>query len=421
MNTKMIAAVCVSVAVLLMASVFTVSADAESTEEVEYTDQVQRPVSGTNLGTLIDDCQDKTNLTIILENNGTYTLNMSGTNYNYHGHNLTIVGNGSTIELKNGENKVQLYYPAISAANPQDYSNLYGSIATISDVNFVAPDFATSCTFSLNGFQYVNLSGCSFDTALFSAYAYSNVDYNDFTVECNNQSRYSISDCTWSTDGNALPGYGITVLCANLDMRGSSISGYGEGVNVMAGQYEGSGSVSLSDNTFEGLHDGAGIQVSYSTDAVTVTDCTFDDCEVGIQVHYSSDPAGVVKSSSNSFIGCQSDFRFSSNRDTGATSGTSVVSDGDLFTTSSGQQKEPSITAGDNAVEPPMDIVINNPVQMEPDLPPIIWDDDDEYIPPIVPVQPEDSGDDSVTVVACAAAAVVAALMAAFLIMDRKR
>ena len=397
-------------AVVLIVSLSAVSISAETT----YSEKTVNLESGSDIGTTIQETSEDTNLIIILESNGNYTFTSDG-NRNYDGHNLIIVGNNATVMLpESGTTKVELNYEA-AVAPGTSYDNLIGSVCKITDVNFTTDSSTTSCYFSLGYFQDVLISGCTFEKISVSLQSYS-PGFEGLT-----ESTYEVSDCIWTSPSGSYAGqFALTMQCVHSSISDCSIDGYDRGVNASCSQYDGRNSVSIQGMEFSNIDNGPGIQVSYSLLNADISGCNFMNCEVGIQIHETTVSTGSVNSSDNSFIGCDSDFCYSSNDETGDISNASLRSTGDLFTTANGQQKEPVISSGENATDYPTDVVIEDPVQVDPE-PPIIWDDEDDYVP-IPPVVVDDSSDDdTVTVVACAAAAVVAALMAVFLIIERRK
>lgn len=408
MNIKFVSASLL--AVVLIVSLSAVSISAETT----YSEKTVNLESGSDIGTTIQETSWNINLTIILESNGYYTFSSDG-NRNYDGHNLTIIGNNATVMLpESGTSKVELNYEA-AVAPGTSYDNLIGSVCKITDVNFSTDSTTASCYFSLGYFQDVLISGCTFEKVSVSLQSYS-PNFEGLT-----ESTYEVTDCIWTAPSGSYPNqFALTMQCVHSSVSNCSIDGYDRGVNASCSQYEGRNSVSIQGTDFSNIDNGPGLQVSYSLLSADVSGCSFMNCEVGIQIHETTVSTGSVSSSENSFIGCDSDFRYSSNDETGDISKASLRSSEDLFTTANGQQKDPVISLDENATDEPTDVVIEDPVQVEPD-PPIIWDDDDDYvsIPPVV--VDDSSGDDTVTVVACAAAAVVAALMAVFLIIERRK
>ena len=406
----------VIVVVLMMALVTVSPAVVADDSATAYTEKVVNAESGANIAKIIEDCESGKDLVINLDPEGSYTFQEIKTiNRNYPGHDLTINGNGATVEViprDNGTTKVELYY---DAETPVDMTNLYDSDLVIKDVRFTLSDSASNCLFSFNYFENAEVTGCEFDTLAFRLNCFGSYNTEQGWTETDIASSYVVRDCDWKAD-DAIPNrYALGISCLKGIVEGCTVDGYYWGINVEPPYSDMATSTAILDVTVSNIVDGHAVSLAYNSDDVDISGCTFRDCPVGIQMHHSLHADVDIESQDNTFSDVDTEFYYSANDDS-PSSQAKIQSHNDRFLGPDGYSRDPSIVSADGASVSANVSIIDPEVIEQPSQP--SFDDDDE-LPPFILSQTGD--DDTVTIVACAAAAAVAAITAVFLIIDRKQ
>ena len=323
------------------------------------------PEPGVDIGAVLESYTSKADLTIVLEAGAEYTMTSNG-NRNFEGKNLEIEGNGATVVLSPvvkesqilQEVKIELWYDSNGAG---DYSNLYDSTAKISDINFVVDDTKGYCTFVVAFFESIEMSGCTFEDASV------NLNCMITMVSSGTASElapvYSVTDCSWTSPGESIPGYYALTVAANIiTIEGCDIDGYVHGINVKSTNDKEDGAKAAVSGTRVSNTEGNAVQFSYETGESSVTGCEFENCGTGICVYENVGNDAHITSSQNRFVGCESDFYYPAD-DSGNVGQGSLSSEGDLFITETGDAKDPVVGSDSETAEVP-DVPVDDPVEV---------------------------------------------------------
>ncbi len=316
-----------------------------------------------------------------------------------------------TIKAEQGS-KVNVYITNIEFYHIG--TNTSNNNVKVEGLNFIT-ERAVGGSFGMNNFDTAEVVDCSFEGVMLRA----------------------LNNSTLLVSGNTFNGTGETVTDpadhelkmammvnenTNVTVKNNTVNDYVTGVSISSWMTISGMQVNIEDNTLSNLtgEDSAGVIINSHMEGAKITvsgnDVSGAKYGVAISDSVNSDSDTEVRSSENTYRGCQSAFMYFAN-DSGDVASVKLVSDKDSAYDETGSPMD-VIAISESGGSLSGVVSIENPLTEEEFVPPS-WDDDDE-LPPFIPTQPTDDDDDTVTIVACAAAAAVAAIMAVFLIIDRK-